>query len=60
MVEEFGGSVDMVVRSGIWPAHYHYCVAGCVWEGGVIDTIIIDWWLEKMGVLFEPALEGST
>lgn len=56
MIEKFGSSVDVVVRSGIRPADYHDCVAGCLWPGGVVDTIVIDGWLEKVRVLFKPAL----
>lgn len=52
MVEELWGCVDVKVGSGVGPAHYHHRVAGC--GGGVVDAIVVDRWLEEMGVLFEP------
>lgn len=54
LVEEFGGRVDVVVGAGVGAADYHYGVAGCVWGGGVVDAVVVDWGTEEVGVGFEP------
>ena len=67
LVEPFGGLIDMIVRSGIRPTnnldiHEHFSGKGPTITISayhyshiiLVYTIIIDWWLEQMGVLLQP------
>lgn len=45
----------MVVCSGIGAADDHYRVAGCGGGGGMVDAVVVDRWLEEVGVGFKPA-----
>lgn len=56
MVEELWGGVDVVVCSCVGSANDHDGVAGCGRGGGVVDAVVVDGWLEKVGVGVEPGI----
>lgn len=46
----------MVVCSSVGSADDHDGVAGCGRGGGVVDAVVVDGWLEKVGVGLEPGI----
>jgi hypothetical protein len=54
LVEELWRGVDVVVCSCVGPANDHDGVTGCCRGRGVVYAVIVDWWLEKMGVGLKP------
>ena len=44
----------MVVRSGVRTADNHDCEAGCRGRGRMVDAVIVDRRLEKVGIVFQP------
>ena len=67
LIEPFGRLIDMEIGAGIGaandlPSHQPRRVleAGNVNHDGhvvVVDTIVVDWWFEKMGIFLEPAFK---
>lgn len=54
LVEELWCCVDVVIRSSIGPADDHNGQTPSGRGGGVVDAVVIDRRLEKVGVVFEP------
>lgn len=52
LIEEFRGGVDVVVCSCVGSADDHDGVSGG--SGWMVDAVVVDGGLEKMGIGFEP------
>lgn len=50
LVEELRRGINVVVCAGIGAADYHDRVAGGGGGGGVVDAVVVDGRLEKVGV----------
>lgn len=51
LVEELGRLIDVIVGAGVRPADNHDCEPGCFRRGGVVDAVVVDWWLKEVAVL---------
>lgn len=58
LVKEFGRRVDVVICARIGPANDHNGVSFCGRGGGVVDAVVVDGGLEKVGVFFKPVVES--
>lgn len=54
LVEELGGLVDVIIRTGIRAADDHDRQAGCFGRRGVIDAVVVDRRLQQVLVLLKP------
>ena len=54
LVEELWGCIDVVVCSRIGSANDHDGQTTGGGGRGVVDAIVVDGWLEEVGVVFEP------
>lgn len=49
----------MVVCSSIWAANNHHCQAGSRGRGGMVNAIVVDGWLQQVGVVLQPVVSVS-
>lgn len=59
LVEEFGCFVDVVICSRVGATDNHDCQSRSFGRVGMVDAIVVYWWLEEVRVLLEPALSGQ-
>ena len=57
LVEELGSGINVVISSRVGSADYHDRQSTCGWGRWMIDTVIVDGWLEKMSIIFQPIVK---
>jgi hypothetical protein len=54
LIKELWCAVDMIVRTSIRSSHDHHCQTRGAGRRWMIDTIIVDWGLQQMGIFLKP------